>query len=167
MEETLRLQQHVDYLLQRHWLPHDSWQANNITFIRLVTPFSTMLIDSHALEFDQGIRISGTGILRETDTLRFISHIHSAGVTLLANYSLAVHVFDSRSDAQVAQADSGIGAGRHVRKITDFDPGALPPGDYELHVAIYNWQTGARLHARDLDSDVVSGMHVLQRFHVE
>ncbi|MCE2489454.1 MAG: glycosyltransferase family 39 protein [Anaerolineae bacterium] len=167
MEETLHLQQHVDYLFQRHWLPHDSWQANYITFIRLVTPFSTMLIDSHALDFDDGIRISGTGILRETDTLRFISHIHSGDSSLLANHSLAVNVIDPDTGARVAQADSGIGEGIHVRKITDFDLGALPTGDYELHVAIYDWRTGMRLNARDEATGVVSDMHVLQRFHVE
>ncbi len=167
MEETLHLQQHVDYLLQRHWLPHDSWQANNITFIRLVTPFSTMLIDSHALDFDGGVRISGTGILRETDKLRFITHIRSVDASLLENLSLAVHVIDPVTGARVTQADSGIGADTHVRKITDFNLGALPPGDYELHVAIYDWRTGARLNARDVATGVVSDMHVLQRFHVD
>ena len=167
MEDTLHLQQHLDYLLQRHWLWHDSWQAGNITFVRLVTPFSTMHLDPHVLEFDDGVRITGTGLLPEPDKLRFVVHIRSADNALLANYSLAVHVVDADSGLRVAQADSGIGPGIHVRKIADIDVSALPPGDYELQVAIYDWQTGERLMARDPANGVVSDVQVLQRFRLD
>ena len=163
-EDSLRLQDHVDFLLQRHWLPHDVWRANDVTFMRFVTPFSTLLIEPHALEFDRGIRITGSGILPEQDKLRFITHIRSDDASLPASYSLAVHVIDSGSAERVAQADSGVGEGTYVRKITDIDLGALPPGAYELQVGLYNWQTGEPLMARDPETGVVSDVHVLRRF---
>ena len=70
----------------------------------------------------------------------------------------------SLSDRRVAQADTGIGPGNYVPLCREIDVSALPPGDYEVRVALYDWQTGARLIARDLDTDEVGDIHTLQRF---
>ena len=63
---------------------------------------------------------------------------------LLSRYSLAVHVFD-QSGERVAQGDTGVGPGAIVPLRSEIDISALPPGDYELRVALYDWQTGERL----------------------
>ena len=42
----------------------------------------------------------------------------------------------------------------------------MPRGEYELRVALYDWQTGARLPARDLETGETSDMHTLQRFRI-
>ena len=64
--------------------------------------------------------------------------------SLLSDYSLAVHVIDQRGQ-RVAQGDTGVGPGAIVPLRSEIDISALPPGDYELRVALYDWQTGARL----------------------
>jgi len=43
---------------------------------------------------------------------------------------------------------------------------ALPPGEYELRVALYNWQDGQRLPARDLLTGAGGDLPALQRFRV-
>ena len=49
---------------------------------------------------------------------------------------------------------------------SEIDISALPPGDYELRVALYDWRTGARLSARDLETEEISDIHTLHRFRL-
>ena len=55
---------------------------------------------------------------------------------------------------RVAQGDVGVGLGTFVRLASEIDVSALPPGGYELQVALYNWKTGERLSA---PMDLVTG----------
>ena len=164
-EQELNLQEHVDLFLQRHWIKHLAWSEGGVTLIRFVTPFSTILIDRNELAYERDIRMVGSGLLREEGSLRFLAHLSSRDAQLLANYSLAVHIIDPRRGQRVAQGDVGVGPGTYVRIQSEVDISALPPGDYEIHVALYDWRTGERLSARDPDTGVVSDMHVLHRFH--
>ena len=51
-----------------------------------------------------------------------------------------------KAGERVAQGDVGVGPGAiRPRLRSEIDVSALPPGDYELRVALYDWQTGARL----------------------
>ena len=90
--------------------------------------------------------------------------LRSDDETFLDRYSLAIHIIDPRSGERVAQGDTGVGPGTFVRLRSEIDISALPPGDYEVRVALYDWQTGERLPARDLETDEVSDMHTLHRF---
>lgn len=59
-------------------------------------------------------------------------------------YSVALHVENSQ-DQLVAQKDAGLpDAGRACQPVS-VPLGDLPPGQYTLRAAVYNWQTGERL----------------------
>ena len=120
--------------------------------------------DARRLEFANNIRLTWSGISLRDELLRFEAGLTSADDYLLAGYSMAVHVINPRSGERVAQRDVGAGPGAIVALSSEIDISALPPGDYELQVALYDWQTGARLSARDLDTDEVGNIHTLQRF---
>ena len=115
------------------------------------------------LAFDSDIQLTVPKISIQNGLLRLDAHFRSADAQLLANYSFAVHVFDTLG-ARVAQGDTGIGPGYIVPLRSEIDVSGLPPGDYELRVALYDWQTGVRLQALDLETDEASDMHTLQRF---
>ena len=115
------------------------------------------------LAFDSGIQLTEPEITVQDGLLRLDAHFRSADETLLARYSLAVHVID-QSGERVAQGDSGVGPGAIVPLRSEIDVSALPPSEYELRVALYDWQTGARLSARDLVTDEVNDIHTLHRF---
>ncbi len=120
------------------------------------------------LLFDADIQLTGPDIrLDEEGMLRLHAGLRSVDDFLLANYSLGVHVIDVNTDERVAQGDVGVGPGNFVPVSSDIDISALAPGEYDLRVALYDWQTGARLPARDQETDVVGDMHTLQRFRVE
>ena len=76
------------------------------------------------------------------------AHFRSADEAPLDIYSLAVHVIDLNSGVRVAQGDVGVGPGAIVPLRSEIDVSALPPGDYEVRVALYDWRTGARLSAQ-------------------
>ena len=118
------------------------------------------------LAFDSGIQLTAPEITISNDRLRLDAHFRSADEQLLARYSLAVHVIDPRTGERVAQGDVGVGPGAIVPLRSEIDISALPPGDYEVRVALYDWQTGERLPARDLETDEVSDMHTLHRFRL-
>ena len=80
--------------------------------------------------------------------LRLRTGLRSEDKTFLDRHSLAIHIIDSRSGERVAQADTGVGPGTYVPLCREIDVSALPPGDYEVRVALYDWQTGDRLSAR-------------------
>ncbi len=117
--------------------------------------------------FDRNVWMTGPDVRLEDGSLSLYAGLGSQDDYLLAHYSLAVHVIDPRSGRRVAQGDVGVGPGSFVPVRSDIDISALPAGAYEVHVALYDWQTGARLSARNLESAEVSDMHVLHRFHVD
>ena len=118
------------------------------------------------LAFDKDIQMTAPEITILDGRLRLDAHFRSDDELLLASYSLAVHVFDQRGQ-RVAQGDVGVGPGAIVPLRSEIDVSALPPGDYEVRVALYDWQTGVRLSARDLETDEVSDMHTLHRFRLD
>ena len=115
------------------------------------------------LEFDSGIQLTAPEITISNGRLRLDAHFRSEDSYLLSRYSLAVHVLD-QSGERVAQGDTGVGPGAIVPLRSEIDLSALPPGEYELRVALYDWQTGARLLARDLETGASGDFHTLHRF---
>ena len=119
------------------------------------------------LVFDFDIQLTVQEISVSNGWLRLDAHFRSADDYLLSRYSLAVHVIDPRSGERVVQGDTGVGPGAIVPLRSEIDISELPPGDYEVRVALYDWQTGTRLPARDLETDEVSDMHTLHRFRLD
>ena len=117
------------------------------------------------LAFDSGIQLTAPGITISNGRLRLDAHFRSEDSYLLSRYSLAVHIID-QSGERVAQGDTGVGPGAIVPFRSEIDVSALPPGGYEVRVALYDWQTGGRLSARDPETDAESDMHTLHRFHL-
>ena len=118
------------------------------------------------LEFDGGIRLIAPVVSIADGRLRLDAHFHSDDDAQLANYSLAVHVIDPRTGERVAQGDTGVGPGNIVPLRSEIDISALPAGEYELRVGLYNWQTGELLPGRDVESGASGDMHTLQHFRV-
>ena len=117
------------------------------------------------LAFDSDIQLTAPEITLRDGLLRLDAHFRSADDYLLSRYSLASHVID-QSGERVAQGDTGVGPGAIVPLRSEIDISALPRGDYEVRVALYDWQTGARLPARDLETGETGDMHTLQRFRI-
>ena len=118
------------------------------------------------LAFDSDIQLTAPEITISDGLLRLDAHFRSADDYLLAYYSLAVHVIEAQSGERVAQGDTGVGPGAIVPLRSEIDVSTLPPGDYELRVALYDWQTGARLPARDLETGEDGDMHTLHHFRL-
>ena len=106
-------------------------------------------------------------VLLRDGRLLFWAGLRSDDETFLNRHSLAIHIIDPRSGVRVAQGDTGVGPGTFVRLRSEIDISALPPGDYEVRVALYDWQTGVAPSARDLETDEVSDMHTLHHFHLD
>ena len=118
------------------------------------------------LVFDSDIQLTAPEITISDGLLRLDAHFRSADDYLLSRYSLAVHVIDPRTGERVAQGDVGVGPGAIAPLRSDIDISALPPGDYELHIALYDWQTGERLPASDLVTDASGNMLTLHYFRL-
>ena len=116
------------------------------------------------LAFDSDIQLTAPEITLLDGLLRLDAHFRSEDSYLLSRYSLAVHVFDRRTGQRVAQGDTGVGPGAIVPLRSEIDVSALPPGEYELRVALYDWRTGARLLAHDLETGASGDFHTLHRF---
>ena len=139
----------------------DEW---GFTLERLARSEARCASDDRRLEFENNVRLTWSGFNLRDKILRFEAGLTSADDYFLAGYTLAVHVIDPRSGERVAQGDTGVGPGAIATIGSEIDISALPPGDYELRVALYNWKTGERLPARDLVTDEVSDMHALHHF---
>ncbi|MCY4526054.1 MAG: hypothetical protein OXB89_05545, partial [Anaerolineaceae bacterium] len=118
------------------------------------------------LEYDGGLLLSAPEVSLQDNFLLVKTGVHSPDRELPTRYSLALHVIDPDSGERLAQEDSGLGKGVFVPLFREIDVSALPPGDYELQVALYDWQTGERLNARDLQTGAISDIHVLQRVRI-
>ena len=164
-EQDMHLPSHIERFRQEGWFHCHSSREAGVTLELLLSPFPAAMLDQSRLQFENEIELFAPVAPELRDgLLRLRTTLSSADETILARYSLAIHVIDSLSDGRVAQADTGIGPGNYVPLCREIDVSALPPGDYALSVALYDWQTGARLIARDLDTDEVGDMHALHHF---
>ena len=167
LEATLDLPVHMDRFRQEGWFHCRSSREAGVTLELLLSPFPAEMLDQARLQFENDISLFAPVAPEIQDgLLRFRSNLSSANETLLARYSLALHVIDPQSDERVAQGDTGLGPGAVVPLCREIDISALPPGDYEVRVALYDWQTGERLSARDLETGESGDMHVLHFFRI-
>ena len=118
------------------------------------------------LESDSGLTLSDPEVLLHGKLLRLRAGVYRPDGEQPANLSLAIHIIDPRTGERVAQGDVGAEPGEFAQLRSNVDVSALPPGDYELHFALYDWKTGERLIARDLQTGAVSDIHVLHRFRI-
>ncbi len=78
-------------------------------------------------------------------------------------YSVGVQVFDAAGE-KVLQSDYGLEAQAYTCGATPLDVSNLPPGDYEVRVTVYNWQTGERLPGTVLASGEGGELLTVGRF---
>ena len=139
-------------------------EAWGITLVRYARSLVHCPTSPARLQFDSDIQLTGPDIRLEDGLLRLYAGLRSDDEALLARYSLAAHVVDVKTGERVAQDDTGVGPGTFVPVSSEIDVSALPPGEYELHLALYDWQTGVRLLARDLETGVAGDMHAVHNF---
>ena len=163
-EAALGIRAHMDRFRQEGWFHCRSTREAGVSLELLLAPLST---DRGRLQFESAATLFAPDEPQLLDgRLRLRTGLRSDDNTFLNRHSLAIHVIDARSGERVAQADTGIGPGNYVPLCREIDVNALPPGDYEVRVALYDWQTGERLSARDLETAEVGDMHTLQRFRL-
>ena len=161
-EKYLHLPSHIERFRQEGWFHCRSSREAGVSLELLLAPLSTA---RGRLQFESSATLFAPDEPQLLDgRLRLRIGLRSDDETFLDRHSLAIHIIDSRSGERVAQADTGVGPGKYVPLCREIDISALPPGDYEVRVALYDWQTGARLSARDLVTDEVSDIHTLHRF---
>ena len=101
------------------------------------------------------------------DTLRIDLLMHSEENIAMTGYSVAIHVFAVDSGDKVAQGDQGLWLGRYNPVRSEIDISTLTPGEYEVKIGLYNWQTFERLPGVDLASGARADLLTLIRFRVE
>ena len=166
LEDALRVPEIVEQLRQAGWSWGLDWQDGEVTLRQLRSPLRLGEKDHIALEFNGLVRLTGLWSALQDGRLLIRIDLQSADHYLLSHHSLALHVIDPRTGQRMAQGDVGVGPGTFVPLRSDMDVSALPPGDYELHAALYDWQTGERLIARDLQTGAAGDIHVLHRFRI-
>ncbi|MCY3907367.1 MAG: glycosyltransferase family 39 protein [Anaerolineaceae bacterium] len=114
----------------------------------------------------RGLTLSDPEMLLRGNSLRLSAGVYRPAGEHPADLSLAIHIMDPHTGRRVAQGDVGVGPGEFAQLRSVIDVSALPPGNYEVHMALYHWQTGERLNTHDLQTGAVSDMHVLQRFRI-
>ena len=165
LEQALHLPAHIKRFTQDGWFHCRSWRDSGVALELLLAPLSTA---RGRLQFESAATLFAPDEPELLDgRLRLRTGLRSEDKTFLDRHSLAIHIIDSRSGERVAQADTGVGPGTYVPLCREIDISALPPGDYEVRVALYDWQTGERLLARGLETDEVSDMHTLHRFRLD
>ena len=160
LEAALDVPVHLGRFRREGWFHCRSSREAGVTLELLLAPLPATVLDQPRLQFEGAATLFAPAELQiSDDLLRLRAGLHSDDKTFLDRHSLAIHVIDSRSDERVAQGDTGVGPGTYVPLCREIDISALPPGEYEVRVALYDWQTGERLSAHDLETDEVSDIH--------
>lgn len=103
------------------------------------------------LQFGDWFTVVGSELSQSLDqqSLDAVISWNVAANAPLHTYSATIQLFDA--DGQVVgQTDYGITPSLYTCQRAMLNLTDLPPGTYEARLAVYNWQTGERLPARDL-----------------
>ena len=120
------------------------------------------------IQFGEDIELAASGVEQVTgETLRVDLLMHSDQITAMTAYSVAIHVYEVESGEKVAQGDQGLWLGRYNPVRSEIDISTLTPGEYELKIGLYNWQTFEHLQGVDLTSGATAELLTLSRFRVE
>lgn len=113
-------------------------------------------------DFGEEVTLAEPEISLQDDKLQVNLLLRSNDARKPVHYSISLQLFGIATQEWVAQRDVGIGPGNVIPLHAGIDTTALPPGEYALRLALYNWETGERLVARDLLLGHVSDIHTLQ-----
>ena len=165
---VLNLQGHVEHFTSAGWFHCRSWQDDHIMLELFLAPWPASTPAQPRLQFNHGIALyAPTDPVVRDDLLRLTIGIRSPDDTLLSRYSLALHILEAQSARRVAQGDIGVGPGAWVPLCREIDVSDLPAGNSELRVALYDWRTGERLPATDLETGASGDILPLHRFRLD
>ena len=120
------------------------------------------------MRFGEEIELATSAVtITPQDTLQVDLLLYSDEITGMTAYSVALHVFAAESGVKVAQGDQGLWLGRYNPIRSEIDISTLTPGEYELRIGLYNWQTFERLQGVDLASEATAELLTMSRFRVE
>ena len=120
------------------------------------------------MRFGEEIELAASSVsIEASETLRVDLLLQADDATGMTAYSVALHVFDSANGEKVAQGDQGLWLGRYNPVRSEIDISALPAGEYEVRIGLYNWQTLEPLAGVDLASGVSANLLTLSRFEVQ
>jgi hypothetical protein len=117
--------------------------------------------------YDDGIRMTLVDPLPETvtDNLRVAIGWQMGTDVPVNTYSLAFHILDQEG-ALVAQQDMGLPPQHEFGcQVINFDP--LPPGQYDLSLLVYAWETGERLDAANTEDNQTGDHLIIGSFTVQ
>jgi len=124
-----------------------------------------------AAEFDDGIGLAGYTLTPAANGLR-VTLFWNARAAPLADYSTFVHVVNA-AGSLVAQADAQPVAGSYPTSIwgagesvTDTLTVPVGPGDYQVYVGLYRWDTQARLQVKVANAAVPDNRLSLGSVHL-
>ncbi len=132
-----------EYLLNEQELDHCATITD--TQDMRIWAFGRVGDGADARQFGDGIRMGLIGAPQIHDGLLQVWLAFDVAAQVPAQtYSFALHLLDGDGQVQ-AQVDLGLpGAGQSCRYL-ELPVDQLPDGEYALHAAVYNWQTGERL----------------------
>ena len=114
------------------------------------------------LAFEDGFTLASPTVTLDDAVLTVDLLLRSDDAHALSHFSVTLQLIDVASLERVARVDLGIGRGSAVPLHADIAVSQLPPGEYALRLALYNWETGERSVGRDLKLGHVSDIHTLQ-----
>jgi hypothetical protein len=108
--------------------------------------------DRPLLRFGSGIELAGiVGLPAEVHDSLPLVMAWSLGDVPIHLYSVSLQAFAAEGE-KVAQADYGLDAAGYACTSAQISLNGVAPGTYELRVAVYAWETGARLPAMAQDN---------------
>lgn len=135
----------TEYVLNEENLYHCATLADSSNM--RIWGFGRVAADAPAWQMD-GIRFSliGDTVLGDDGILRVWDAYQVAESVPPNTYSVALHVLDANGQLQ-AQADYSLPGTGESCHFSEIHLAGLPAGEYSLHLAVYNWQTGERLNS--------------------
>ena len=118
--------------------------------------------------FGEKIELAASSVgMEANETLVVDLLLQADDATDMTAYSVALHVLDVSSGEKVAQGDQGLWLGRYNPVRSEIDISALPAGEYEVRIGLYNWQTLAHLPGMDLALGQTADFLILSQFQLE
>lgn len=112
------------------------------------------------VQYEEPFSLAGAAVFPRANTVKVLTQWRVPPDVPVNTYSVALYVMDDANNIY-AQVDVPLPHDDPICQLTSIPTADVPPGEYQLKMTVYAWETGRRISGTNADTDEPSDLQTL------